>query len=207
LCACAGVSISGYYVWKHGLPRRRQLDDMIILAHIRNQFVLSREACRSLGMHVELNEEVIVIGQPKPGLIEYSDRASQYARYNYRRILEAHKMLPSMRDKGNCCDNAMVETVFKTIKSELIWRTALQARNGAINAIGEYIDGFDKSMRRYSALEYKITDPAREDEPKIRDKTALLNKGKSSSIDAGASIAVRAIGLLAPRTDKDPDLA
>ncbi len=43
LCAFAGVSISGYYAWKHRLPSRRQLDDMIILAHIRNQFALSRE--------------------------------------------------------------------------------------------------------------------------------------------------------------------
>ena len=42
LCACAGVSISGYYAWKQRFPSRRQLDDMIILAHIRNQFALSR---------------------------------------------------------------------------------------------------------------------------------------------------------------------
>ncbi len=47
-----------------------------------------------------------------------------------------------MSGKRNCYDNAMVETVFKTIKSELIWRTVVQTRNDAIKAIGEYIDGF-----------------------------------------------------------------
>ncbi len=63
LCAFAGVSISGYYAWKHRLRSRRQLDDMIILAHIRNQFELSRETYGSPRMHVELNEEGIRAGR------------------------------------------------------------------------------------------------------------------------------------------------
>jgi putative transposase len=64
-------------------------------------------------------------------------------------------MLPSMSGKGNCYDNAMVETVFKTIKSKLIWRTVFQNRNDATKAIGEYIDGFYNPVRRHSALGYK----------------------------------------------------
>lgn len=63
LCAFAGVSISGYYAWKHRLPSRSQLDDMIILAHIRNQFALSRGTYGSPRMHVELNEEGIQAGR------------------------------------------------------------------------------------------------------------------------------------------------
>ncbi|GLU29900.1 hypothetical protein Brsp01_51330 [Brucella sp. NBRC 12950] len=93
--------------------------------------------------------------QPKPGLIQHSDRGSQYAGYEYRKILKAHSMLPSMSGKGNCYDNAMVETVFKTIKSELIWRTVFQTRNDAPKAIGEYIDGFYNPIRRHSALGYR----------------------------------------------------
>ena len=64
-------------------------------------------------------------------------------------------MLASMSGKGNCYDNAMVETVFKTIKSELIWYTIFQTRNEAIKAIGQYIDGFYNPIRRHSALGYK----------------------------------------------------
>ena len=63
LCSCAGVSISGYYAWKRRPPSRRQLDDMIILAHIRNQFALSRATYGSPRMHVELNEAGIEVGR------------------------------------------------------------------------------------------------------------------------------------------------
>ena len=49
----------------------------------------------------------------------------------------------------------MVETVFKTIKSELVWRTVFQTKNDAIRAIAEYIDGFYNPVRRHSALGYK----------------------------------------------------
>ncbi len=54
LCTFAGVSISGDYVWKHRFSSR-QLDDMVILAHILNQFALSRGTYGSPRMHVELN--------------------------------------------------------------------------------------------------------------------------------------------------------
>ena len=60
-----------------------------------------------------------------------------------------------MSGKGNCYDNAMVETVFKTIRSELIWRTVFQTRNDAIKVFAEYIDGFYNLVRRHSALGYK----------------------------------------------------
>lgn len=63
LCTLAGVSISGYYAWKHRPPSWRQLDDMIVLAHFRNQFVLSCQTYGSPRMHVELCEERISVGR------------------------------------------------------------------------------------------------------------------------------------------------
>ena len=59
-----------------------------------------------------------------------------------------------MSGKGNCYDNAMVETFFKTLKSELIWRTVYQSRNQAEIAIARYIDGFYNPVRRHSVLDY-----------------------------------------------------
>ena len=59
-----------------------------------------------------------------------------------------------MSGRGNCYDNAMVETVFKTIKSELIWRTAFATRDQASKAIGQYIEGFYNPRRRHSSLGY-----------------------------------------------------
>ena len=60
-----------------------------------------------------------------------------------------------MSGKGNCFDNAMVETVFKTIKSEMVWRTVFQSRSVAEKALGRYIDGFYNPIRRHSSLGYK----------------------------------------------------
>jgi putative transposase len=63
--------------------------------------------------------------------------------------------IQSMSGKGNCYDNAMVETVFKTIKSELIWRTIYKTRSHAKQEIEAYIDAFYNPRRRHSALGYK----------------------------------------------------
>lgn len=97
----------------------------------------------------------IALRQPRPGLIHHSDRGSQYCSYDYQQLLNAHGMTASMSGRGNCYDNAMVETVFKTIKSELVWRTVFQTRIAAQLALGRYIDGFYNPRRRHSALGYK----------------------------------------------------
>ena len=73
---------------------------------------------------------------------------------SYRRLLKQAGMIPSMSGKGNCYDNAMVETVFTTIESELVRRTSFLTRRQAEKAIGRYIDGFYNPTRRHSALGY-----------------------------------------------------
>ena len=257
LCNVLGVSQSGYFAWGSRKPSQRQLDDMVILAHIRAQFSASNETYGAPRIHADLRDEHVAVGrhriarlmrdnglkalqkrrykkttdschggpiaanlldqdfscdgpdqkwgadisyiwtaegwlylaivldlysrrivgwatsdrlkkdlalramrqaiamrQPPPGLIQHSDRGSQYCSDDYRRLLRAHGIVPSMSGKGNCFDNAMVETVFKTIKSELIWRTSFQTRSAATLAIGRYIDGFYNPRRRHSALGY-----------------------------------------------------
>lgn len=59
-----------------------------------------------------------------------------------------------MSGAGNCYDNAMVETFFKTIKSELVSLVAWQTRKQAENAIARYIDGFYNPVRRHSSLDF-----------------------------------------------------
>lgn len=89
-----------------------------------------------------------------PGLIHHSDRGSQYCANAYQAKLRDNGIAISMSGKGNAYDNAMVETFFKTLKTELIWRTTFNTRQEAANAIARYIDGFYNPSRRHSALGY-----------------------------------------------------
>ena len=61
--------------------------------------------------------------------------SAQYCSIDYQAELRRHGILTSMSGKGNCYDNAMVETFFKTLKSELVWRTIFYTRHEADQAI------------------------------------------------------------------------
>jgi len=80
--------------------------------------------------------------------------SAQYCSIDYQAELRRHGVQISMSGKGNCYDNAMVETFFKTLKSELVWRTVFLTRSEAAGAIGGYIDRFYNPVRRHSALDF-----------------------------------------------------
>jgi transposase InsO family protein len=102
--------------------------------------------------------KALTMRRPAAGLIHHSDRGSPYCSIDYQAELEKNAILVSMSGKGNCHDNAMVETFFKTLKSELVWRTVFYTRQQADRAIGRYMDGFYNPVRRHSALNF--TSPA-----------------------------------------------
>ena len=99
-------------------------------------------------------EKAITMRRPPKGLIHHSDRGSQYYSLDYQKVLRANDIIISMSGKGNCYDNAMVEAFFRTLKSELVWRTVLQTRRDAEIAIARYIEGFYNPIRRHSSLDY-----------------------------------------------------
>jgi len=105
-------------------------------------------AIRALKMAVALRK-------PPKDCIHHSDRGSQYCSHEYQKLLRKHGFKASMSGKGNCYDNAAMETFFKTIKAELIWRHSWQTRRDAEVAIFEYINGFYNPRRRHSALGWK----------------------------------------------------
>ena len=98
---------------------------------------------------------VIVFRSSPKGCIHHTDRGSQYCSHDYQKILRQHGFKASMSGKGNCYDNAAVETFFKTIKAELIWRGTWDTRRQTEIAIFEYINGFYNPRRRHSALGWK----------------------------------------------------
>nr|MDQ6869331.1 integrase core domain-containing protein [Pseudomonadota bacterium] len=77
---------------------------------------------------------------------------SQYCSIDYQAGLRRHGIAISMSGTGNGYGNAMAETFFKTLKSELVWRTVFATRNEAGRAIARSIDGFYNPVRRHSAL-------------------------------------------------------
>jgi len=89
---------------------------------------------------------------PPSGLLAHSDRGSQYTSYDYQSALKAHDIECSMSGRGNCWDNAVVESFFGTLKKDLIYRRSWATRDEAAAAIHEYIEVFYNRIRRHSTL-------------------------------------------------------
>ncbi len=91
---------------------------------------------------------------PKAGLLHHSDRGSQYAATAYQQLLITHGMTGSMSRRGNCWDNACVESFFGTLKRELVYHRQYRTRDEATQDIFEYIEVFYNRLRRHSTLGY-----------------------------------------------------
>lgn len=105
-------------------------------------------AIRALNMAIALR-------RPPKGCIHHTDRGSQYCSHDYQKILRNQGLKASMSGKGNCYDNAAVESFFKSLKAEMVWRRNWQTRREVEVAIFEYINGFYNPRRRHSALGWK----------------------------------------------------
>jgi transposase InsO family protein len=90
--------------------------------------------------------------KPPRGLIHHSDRGSQYCSRNYQKIIKQFGINPSMSRKGNCYDNAPMESWFGTLKSELTHHRHYRTRQEAVREIVEYIEIFYNRQRRHANL-------------------------------------------------------
>ena len=92
--------------------------------------------------------------QPAAGLIMHTDRGSQYGADSYRQLLTQHGIEPSMSRKGNCWDNAVAESFFHTLKTELVYAEDYDTHEAAQTAVFEYIEVFYNRQRCHSANGY-----------------------------------------------------
>ena len=92
--------------------------------------------------------------KPAPGVIFHSDRGSQYASDEFVRFLQDNSVLASMSRKGDCWDNAVAESFFKTIKSELVNWYNFKTKAEAKMRIFEYIEIFYNKNRLHSSNDY-----------------------------------------------------
>ncbi len=92
---------------------------------------------------------------PGAGLVAHSDRGSQYASEHYQRLLAGHGIMCSMSRRGNCWDNAPMESFFASLKKELVHDEDYATREEARASLFEYIEVFYNRVRRHSSLGYR----------------------------------------------------
>ena len=99
-------------------------------------------------------DNAITFRKPKKGLIVHSDRGSQYASHDFRKYLSINKFKQSMSGKGNCYDNAAMESFFHSLKTEWVYFEDYQSRSEARKSLFDYIEVFYNRERRHSSIEY-----------------------------------------------------
>jgi transposase InsO family protein len=92
---------------------------------------------------------------PAAGLLHHSDRGSQYTSGEYRALLARHGLQASYSGRGQCLDNAPMESFFGTVKEELVRRHAFATHAEARRALARYVEVFYNHQRRHSALRYQ----------------------------------------------------
>ena len=89
---------------------------------------------------------------PPIGLLWHTDRGSQYASYSHKDLLEKYNIIQSMSRKGNCWDNSVAESFFKSLKQELVYNTYFYTKKQAKKEILEYIEFYYNRSRSYNYL-------------------------------------------------------
>jgi len=129
---------------------------LAVILDLRSRRVIGWAMSASLAEKLVLDALQMALLRRKParGVLHHSDRGSQYAGKAYRRRLRDHGIRCSMSRKGDCWDNAVIESFNATIKTELIYRTRWETREGARAAIYSYIETWYNSKRLHSTLGY-----------------------------------------------------
>ena len=92
--------------------------------------------------------------RPGKGLIFHSDRGVQYACTDFRKELGKHEFVQSMSRKGNCWDNAVAESFFGVMKTELVYHERYEGHQDTLHSIFEYIEVFYNRERKHSTIGY-----------------------------------------------------
>jgi putative transposase len=114
-------------------------------------------------MHQILDANLVIsalrmaLGQRRPrgALIVHSDRGAQFASTAYRQVLSQHGLVPSMSRKGNCYDNAFIESFWSSLKYEVVYHQRFATFAEARSAIFNYIETFYNRIRLHSSLAYR----------------------------------------------------
>jgi transposase InsO family protein len=109
---------------------------------------------RETGLVSDALKMALVRRRPEAGLLHHSDRGCQYASDDYQHLLARHGITCSMSGKGDCWDNAPIESFWATLKTELVNHARYATRAQATASIFEYVEVFYNRKRLHSALGY-----------------------------------------------------
>ncbi len=146
--------------WVTDITYLATLDGWLYLAVILDLFS-RRVVGYAMGERIDRTLVLEALGKAlvrRPGvrdLIHHSDRGSQYASHDYREALDQAAITCSMSRRGDCWDNAVVESFFGTLKTELLYELPLQTSGATRSAVAEYIEAFYNVRRRHSSLDYR----------------------------------------------------
>jgi putative transposase len=129
---------------------------LAVVIDLFNRGLVGWSMSERINRHLVVDALTMAVGRRSPsvGLIHHSDRGSQYASHDYQKLLRHHRMLCSMSKKGDCWDNAVAESFFGSLKTELIHHRSYRTRKEARRDIFEYIEVFYNRVRLHSTLGY-----------------------------------------------------
>ncbi len=138
------------------IPTREGFTYVCAIEDLASRKIVGWSSSRNIDTRLALAalDEAIALRQPNAGLIVHSDRGSQYASVAFRRRLAARNLRPSMSGKGNCYDNAPMESFFKSYKLEEVNQRDYATHEEATRAAADYIEVFYNAKRLHSSLGY-----------------------------------------------------
>lgn len=140
------------YIWTNEgwvyLAAVKDLYSKEIVGHALNKRMTSDLVCQALNNAIKYK-------RPANGLIIHSDRGSQYCSHQYRQIIDKHGFRGSMSRRGNCYDNAPIESFWGQLKNELVYHKAYETREDAIKDVTRYIEIFFNRQRIQKGLGFR----------------------------------------------------
>lgn len=130
---------------------------LAVVLDLFNREVIGWSISNSLNTKIVTDALSMAMSKVRPDaeVIFHSDRGSQYASEAFRKLLKSHRSLPSMSRKGNCYDNAYVESWFGSFKKEWLYRSSYSTEKELRQIVFEYIEVWYNKKRKHSALDYK----------------------------------------------------
>jgi transposase InsO family protein len=126
-----------------------------VVLDLASRRIIGWAAGRTVGQELTIPalQLALRLRQPLGGLLHHSDRGMHYTGTSYQRLLRAHGIEPSMSRRGDCWDNAVAESFFATLKTELVVDAQWRSRAEALSALRHYLDWYN-NQRLHSTLNY-----------------------------------------------------